>query len=328
MDKSECIDNILRAKESILEAKEVLIACHLNPDGDSMGSLLGLGLGVARLGKKVYMVSPDGVPKIYKTLPGADSVVNKIDKEIELAVAVDCGNKERLGKAYDVFEKAGKKIAIDHHEFGTPFGDINIVDPHASSSGELVYRLLRALPLHITQDIAQDLLTAIIVETNSFRLPNVSPSTFEVCAHLAKTGVDFHKLSELVYWSKRRQAAVLSSLCVSRVKFLNGGKIAWSIAKKSDFKKTHAVTEDVDSVAADMLSIEGVQAAVFFREEKNRKLRASVRSKGNVNIAQVAKNHGGGGHFDAAGCYITNAERSIDKFLKEIEKVVKDAKKK
>jgi phosphoesterase RecJ-like protein len=316
------MDNLYEAKERILEAKEMIIGCHLNPDGDSIGSMLALGLGVARLGKKAYMVSPNGVPKIYRALPGADRVAKKADKPADLAIAVDCGDKERLGRAYGIFEKAKDIIVIDHHEFGETFGNINVIDARASSAGELVYRILRTLPIRITSDMAQNLLTAIIVETNSFRLPNVRPSTFEICAQLAKTGVDFHKLSELVYWSRRRQAALLSGLCVSRAEFSSGGRISWSVARKRDFKKFGAETEDADSVAADMLSVKGVEIAAFFREEKG-KLRVSIRSKGNVNIAKVARDYGGGGHFDAAGCYIANRDRAIKKLLSDLKKVLK-----
>lgn len=303
----------------ICEAKYILIAGHINPDGDSIGSLLSLGLGLKQLGKKVEMVSCDGVPKMYRQLPGAREIRKHTTKTPDLAIAVDCGNKELLGKNFEGFNKAKCILEIDHHEFREPFGNIHIVKPDVAAVGELVYYLLERLGVDITKDIAQNILTSIIVETNFFRLPNIRSVTFQICAQLLKKGVDFSKLSEIVYWSKTKEASLLVGLCLSKCRFLRKGEIVWSILKKIDVMKVNGKDEDTDSVPNEMLAIKGVIMAIFFREVNGNKFRVSLRGKGKINVATLTRKYDGGGHFDAAGCIISKQKGSIRQFLKHAE---------
>lgn len=298
-------------KEKILGAKNIVIAGHVNPDGDSIGSLLSLGLGIEKLGKRVYMVSPDGVPAKYRFLPGADRILKTAQKAADLAIAVDCSNKEILGKAYSIFKKAKDILEIDHHEFKRPFGNLFLIDYKASAVGELVYLLLEELKVSIDKDIALNLLTSIIVETNSFRLPNVRPLTFKICGELIDKDVDFYKLVDMVFWSRTRESAVLTGICLARCKFIEDGKLAWSIIKENDFRLVKGKDEDVDAVADEIRAIQGVEIVVLFREKSKNILRVSLRSKGKINIAAVAEYYRGGGHFDIAGCTIPNNSKSI-----------------
>lgn len=304
-----------RARKKILEAKDIVIASHINPDGDSIGSLLSLGLGIEKLGKRVYMICQDDIPKRYDFLPGANRIIKKVKKRCDLAIAVDCSNKEILGKTYNIFKRARCILAIDHHEFRRPFGNIRLIDVKAAAVGELIYTLLDKLGVDITSRIAQNILTSIIVETNSFKLPNIRSFTFDVCAELMKKNIDFYHLADKVYWSITRESTVLSGICLSRCKFLKNGKIAWSIVRKKDFYKTKGKDEDVDAVANQIRSIKGVKIAVLFREKDKKQLRVSLRSKGKINVASVTEAYGGGGHFDIAGCYIPNNSKSVRKFL-------------
>ena len=301
---------------AIKGAQTIAIAGHINPDGDTIGSLLSLGLGLKKLGKSVYMVSYDGVPKKYKDLPGAKLIKRTLKKKVDLAITVDCNAREMLGGAFKGLRKAETILEIDHHEIREAFGDIRLIDPKAAAVGEQVYTLLKHLGVSITNDIAQNILTSLIVETNSFRLPNVRPYTFEVCAELFKTGVDFYKLVDMIYWSSSREAAVLSGICMGRTKFLSGGHLAWTVATREDFKKVKGKDEDVDALADDIRTIAGVDIVVFFREKTAKKLRVSLRSKKDINIALLAEMYGGGGHSDVAGCTIPNSWEEMQKMLK------------
>ncbi|MFC1514788.1 bifunctional oligoribonuclease/PAP phosphatase NrnA [Candidatus Omnitrophota bacterium] len=309
--------NLSRATKAIVKAKTIAIACHINPDGDTLGSLLSLGLGLKKLGKRVYMLSPDAVPSIYQKLPGASQIIRKTDKAVDLAIAVDCGDKELLGSSFAVFTKAKKTLAIDHHEFRVPFSNIRLVDPQAAAAGELIYALLRALSLPITKNIAQNIMTSIIVETNSFRLPNIRPRTFTICAKLLATGINFYALSKQVYWSKTKPEVLLEGLCLRRIKFTKNSRLCWAKLTLSDFKKFKAKPEDADSLANDLLSIKNVEITILFREQEKGILRVSLRSKGRANVAKLAKEHGGGGHHDASGCTIPNTRRVIEQLLTE-----------
>lgn len=314
--------DLREVKRHILESRNIVIAGHINPDGDSIGSLLALGLGLERLGKRVYMVSPDGVPKRYVKLPRAGRIIKNTKINPDLAISVDCSNKELLGSAFKIFKRSKLILEIDHHEFRRPFGDIRFIEHKAAAVGELIYSLLRELKVKITRDIAQNLLTSIIVETNSFRLPNVRTLTFKVCADLISKDVDFYKLVDLVFWSKTGESAILTGICLSRCRFLKEGRIAWSIVRNSDFNRIRGRDEDVDAVADEMRSIRGVKIVVLFREAKKGILRLSLRSKGNINIASLAEKHGGGGHFDAAGCTILYNQKAIKGLLQGAEKLV------
>jgi len=316
------MDGLEAAKKSIVNSRSIAISGHINPDGDSIGSLLSLGLGLGALGKKVYMISPDGVPDRYRSLPGAGMIIRRLNKPVDLAIAVDCSNKEILGSAYEAFSKTANILEIDHHDFRRPFGNIRMIDKKAAAVGELVYLLLNKLNINFTRQIAQNLMTSIIVETNSFGLPNVRPFTFEVCTKLMNKGINFYKLVDTVFWSKRRESAILSGICLERCKFTKGGRLAWSIIRKKDFRKVGGKDEDVDSVPDSIRAIRNVRVALLLREKSAKTLRVSLRSKEGINVAGIAEHYGGGGHFDVAGCSIPNNVKSVRRFLKQAAELV------
>ncbi|MCF7874133.1 MAG: bifunctional oligoribonuclease/PAP phosphatase NrnA [Candidatus Omnitrophica bacterium] len=313
-----------RVKKEILSAKSITIFSHINPDGDTIGSMLALGLGLKSLGKKVVMLNADSIPKVYQTLPGAKLIKKSLNKKnIDLAIAVDCGKGSLLGKNLTDFKNAKKSIAIDHHRIRNKFAQISVVDPKASAAGEMIYFLLKNFGIDLTKNISENILTSIIVETNSFRLPSTNSKTFAICAELLKTGINFSRISETVYWSKSKQAVMLWSLCAKRMKFLKKDKIVWSIVRTRDFKQFKASDEDVDPFPNEMLAIKNVQIVVFFREKSNNQLRVSLRSKGRINVARFASKFQGGGHFDIAGFYIPNSDQSIKKVIREVKKLIR-----
>ncbi|MDP8259165.1 MAG: bifunctional oligoribonuclease/PAP phosphatase NrnA [Candidatus Aadella gelida] len=315
-----------KAVEAIKNAGTITIAAHVNPDGDTIGSMLSLGLGLEKLGKKVYLVSQDGVPKKYRTLPGAKSVKKTITKKTDIAITVDCNSKKMVGEPYKTMRSADNFIEIDHHETREAFGDLRIIDTKATAVGEQIYELLKKLKVTIDKDIAQNILTSLIVETGSFRLPNIRPFTFQVCADLVKRGADFYKLVDMIFWTHSKEAVLLSGIALSRCKFRKNGKIVWSQIKRKDFENIKGKDEDVDAVADEMRAIKKTEIAVFFREKGKSKIRVSLRSKKHINIAHLAEQYGGGGHSDVAGCVIKNDSAEIRGLLYEAEKYLKDEK--
>ncbi|MDP8262705.1 MAG: DHH family phosphoesterase [Candidatus Ancaeobacter aquaticus] len=317
------MQGLQKAAQMIRKAKTIMVACHINPDGDTIGSLLSLGLALEKIGKRVHFISQDGVPHRFRCLPGARRIKKKLLKKVDLAISVDCNCPEMLGKPFDSVMIADQVLEIDHHEYRRPYGDFALVDLKVSSVGELIYMLLKKLNIKITCDIAQNILTSIIVETNSFSLPTTNSSTFRVSAELLETGLDFYKLTDMVYWSRTREVALLSGICLARCAFLKCGKIAWSIVRAEDFKRIKGKDEDVDAVADEMRSIKGVKISVLFREKGRGLLRVSLRSKGKINVAHLAELFGGGGHADVAGCYISNRPSLIQNLLKQAAKLVR-----
>ena len=313
------MEGLREAKRCILKAKVIAISGHVNPDGDSLGSLLSLSLGLKSIGKRVYSLCQDEIPATYSSLPGINRVTKTTKKKVDIAIAVDCSTKELLGETFSVFKEARSILEIDHHEFRRPFGGIRLIDYKAAAVGELVYILLRGLNIKIIRDIAENLLTSIIVETNSFRLNNVRPFTFRLCAQLLESGVDFRKLVDTIYWSRTKKSLILSGLCLERCKFLANSRLVWSIIRVKDYIKVKGRNYDVDAVPNEMRAIKGVEIAVLFREKDKKRLRVSLRSKEGINIASIAEKYGGGGHFDNAGCYIPNNIKSIKKMLSSIK---------
>ncbi len=311
-----------KIKKEVLDAETIAISGHKYPDGDSIGSLLALGLGLRKLNKKVYMLCGDELPSHYRKLPGADDIVKTTRNKVDLAIAVDCSAMELLGENSSVFQRAGKILVIDHHYYSRPFGDLEFVDPDAAAVGELIYIFLNELGVPIGRDISENILTSIIVETNLFKISNIRPITFRICAEGLNAGVKFSSLVNKVYGPKRREAVMLLSLCLLRSRFIASGRLIWSFIRKSDLIKVGGKEYDADAIAGEMRAIKDVKAAVLFREKDRDTLRVSLRSSGNIDVGAIAKTYGGGGHFDIAGCYIPNDKRYMKKILASASKAV------
>ncbi len=308
--------------EVLKTAKKVMVVSHLNPDGDTLGCMLALGLALMQKGKQVSLVCQDAVPTRYQFLPGSELVRSECREKVDVAVAVDCGGVRQLGTSKQAFFKARTTLQVDHHDFGDPFGKIQIVDPEASAVGEIIYHLIEALKVEITPAIATCLLTSIIVDTGAFRFSNIRAKTFEICAQLAKKGVDLQHLIEGCYWVKSRSMALLSSHAMLSAKFSKDGSIAWAMVSQAAIRRYGAGLSDADSVADDLRSIENVKIAALFRETDRGHYRVSLRSKKGVQVALVAQRFGGGGHHNSAGCSITKSVSEMKKLLKALEELV------
>jgi len=311
---------LTRAEKVIRASQRIVISCHINPDGDAIGSMLALGLGLRLKGKQVVMVSADPVPKVYRSLPGADLIRRSIQRKerFDLAIAVDCSYRHMLGSVDKVFGRTPLIMALDHHLEREAFGPLDVVDPQAAAMAEIIYVLFKKFKVGIDRPIAENLLTSIIVETNSYRLPSVRPLTFRISAALAATGLNYTRLTEHVYWAVRKEAALLMGIALRRSCFLKNGQVVWTLIKRSDFEQTGGREEDIDPMPDELRAIQGVKIAVLFRETSRGRLRVSLRSKGHINVGRVARKYGGGGHFDVAGCFLSSTARARNRFLADV----------
>jgi len=228
-----------------------------------------------------------------------------------------------VGKPYEKIKEYGRLIEIDHHEVRKPFGDLRIIDDKATAVGEQIYSLLKKLKVTIDKNIALNILTSLIVETGSFRLPNMRPFTFQVCSELLKTGADFYKLADMIFWSHSKEVVLLSGKALARCRFLEQGKLVWSHIKIKDIQTVGGKDEDVDAGADEMRAIKDTEIAVFFREKSGSRARVSLRSKKHINVALLAERYGGGGHSDVAGCVIKNEPREIRGLLREAQRLIR-----
>jgi phosphoesterase RecJ-like protein len=317
--------NISSVIREINRAASVAICVHMFPDGDAIGSMVALALALRSKGKRVALFSPNKPPKRYEflSLYPKIHIGNKNGVRYDLAIAVDCASPEQLGALYGgLFKTARKTLEIDHHGFRKTFADLSFLDHEAAAVGEMIYALVKSMRLEISRSMAEAILISLIVETGSFRLPSVNKKTVEFCADLVGRGVNYYSLVQKSYWSRTRSEVYLLGLCLSRIKFYLGGRIAVSFVHAKDLRDFRGREEDIDPVIDQIRTLKSVLVAVFFREMKGRKWRVSLRSKERFNVGRVAELFGGGGHADVAGCYLPRTQRAKSDLMRELMRLI------
>jgi len=293
-----------RLEDLIVKSGTFFLAGHLNPDGDTIGSMLAIASVLKRLGKKVRLFSQDPVPGNLCFLPNARSVRSRLPAgRFDAAILLECSTPERGGSLEPVLKRCGTVVNIDHHKTSEFYGDINIVEPHSSSTAEIVYRLFYNMNVNVTRREAACLYTGIVTDTGRFHFPATSPRTLEVASRLLETGFKFSRINDLLYATKACEGLKLLGRALESLELKAGGKLAVLTLKASDFKELNARSEHSENVINYGLMPPGVKAAVMFREEAER-ISVTFRSRGHLDMSLVAKAFGGGGHRNASGCRI------------------------
>ncbi len=299
------------AVEAICGANRIMLAAHVNPDGDTLGCVLALTHALRLLGKEAVPFSAHGVPDIYDWMPGASWVQTACEHhDFDLAIICDAGAVNRIGSAVaPAAESARTLINIDHHVSDGLFGDIQIVDQRSAATAELVYHLLRSLQAAchhhlLTNEVAVCLMTGIITDTGSFRFLNVTPHTFSLAAHLQRLGADPAPIAEQVFENRSFAALQLMGLAITKMSISADGQIAWSAISFDDFQRLGAVDADTEGIVSNLRSIKGVKLGILFREVKPGTVRISLRSREGCDVTKIARVFGGGGHKLASGCSV------------------------
>ncbi len=298
--------------EKIKTSSRFMVVSHVNPEGDAIGSLLGLSIALKALGKDVTPYLEDPVPDVFKFLPGADTVVHTLEgaAPFDAVFAVDCGKIDRLGRRYHDFKGYGFILNIAHHTTNDLFGDLNVIAPEESATGEVIYDFCKAASIDITRDIAINLYVAIHTDTGSFRYSSSSADSFIKAGDLVRRGADPWDISRRVYENNpvkkyKLLGMVLSTLDVMSVEGAErNGSIATMLVTLDMFTETAAEKDLADGFVNYARGIEGVEVGVLFRECPSGEYKVSLRSKGYVDVARVAEIFGGGGHSHAAGCTV------------------------
>ena len=286
------------------------IASHLSPDGDTLGSACALGMALEKIGKRTILACRDAVPQQYTFLPGSGRFLTFNDiiaRNLDIAsyknlVLVDCNDIKRTGleKTALASTKFGASAVIDHHEGDFLFGDIKWVVPPVAAAGMLVYSIVNALGVEITEPIASNLYTALVIDTGNFRYPNTSPEVLRVAADLAEAGASPYQINKAVNesWSEGRFRLFIKVLGTL---FINKG-IAITYVTRKMFEETGTVSDDTENFASFALTMKDIRVAVFIREMGDNHYKLSLRSVEEVDVERFAASHGGGGHKNAAGC--------------------------
>ena len=320
------IDRIL---EVIRENKTFCIVGHMRPDGDCIGSQLGLALALRNEGKRVTVWNQDAIPLKYKFLVGDDLIEKpKRGEKFDCVIATDCASYERLGTVGDHIKNRKVLINIDHHATNPRYGDVNWVSPREPSCGELIYRLLKVARWPITKPIADLLFAAFSTDTGSFQYPNTRPGTFHAGAELVTRGANLAKICDEVYQSYPLSRAKLLKHVYSKFRLTADDRIAWLWLKKKDFTRTGAESDDTEGLIDHLRAIEPVIVACVFEELEPELTRISLRSKSDrVNVSEICGQFGGGGHPAAAGARIPGNPLSVQrKVIAAVKRALKAAK--
>jgi phosphoesterase RecJ-like protein len=287
-------------------ADSIALACHVNPDGDALGSLLALGIALKANypNKAITLLSHDGVPEIYEFLPGSGQVLSESPILCyDLAIALDSGDPERTGeRIFPIFAASTVRMDIDHHIGEGEFGDVRLLDTKAAATAEIVYDLITHLGTPITTDIATCLLTGVITDTGSFRFMNVTPRTLRTAASLIEAGASPSLIAERVFDNRTFAATKLLGRTLSSLQSDLDGRIMYAAIRYSDFIETGSADQDTEGFINLVRSIRSSEVALLFRESEEGNVRISLRSCDKVNVSEVAQQFGGGGHRMASGC--------------------------
>lgn len=294
----------------LLASQNILVVMHIQPDGDTTGSALGLAEALRQRNKRVTVVCQDSVPSRYRFLPGAESVVtwDSVNPEdYDLGVTVDCGAESRVGP-FEQFAAVRQTANIDHHVSNTRFAQVNWVDGDASATGEMVAGLLWSWDPIIPSDQAVCLYTAISTDTLSFRQINTSGHTLATVAALVHTGFELATVNERLWESQSRAESQLLGWALLNAHVSSNGKVSWLQVPRTIVKRFSAVDADVDALVHHLRSVQSVVVAIVTRElPDGRTVKVSWRGKREADVSVMAQRFGGGGHRYSAAAHVVGS---------------------
>jgi len=294
-----------------------LLTTHVNPDGDAIGSLGALSLVLEDLGKKVVAYCQDEIPGFLRFLPYSDRIVREIPgrDRFDVAVVLDCGELDRIGNANEVLRHVEKIIHIDHHSSSDDFGQLNLVLPGCSSTAEILYEIFQAIPASLSLEAAENIYTAILTDTGSFRFANTTARALDIAAEMVGLGVAPDKIASEVYDSMSPERLRLLALSLNTLTLRASGRLATMQVSRRMLEETETTVMDTDGFVNYPRGINTAEMAIFFREMDSGKVNVSLRSRGRVNVAEFARNYDGGGHHNAAAF---RAEGSLTEVVEKI----------
>jgi bifunctional oligoribonuclease and PAP phosphatase NrnA len=308
---------------SLIRSRErFVLSSHARPDGDSIGSQMAMAYALRELGKEVVIVNADPAPPPLQQFPGVGSIIvaPRVDGDADAAIIMECGDLGRTGvEGLDRFFV----VNIDHHPGNTSYGAINWFDPGAAACGEMVFELVRALGVRLTVDIATHIYMAILTDTGSFHYSSISPRTFDICREALVAGVDPVAVARNVYDSNNMGRLKLFGAVLGGMQIDQTGRIAIVYLDHEIARAAGGTYEDTEGLINLPLTVKEIEAVVFFKHIEGEQYRVSMRSKGDVDISAVAKEFGGGGHRNAAGCTVTGGIDALQKqFVEKITAVI------
>jgi len=299
--------------DEISRCRRFLVASHINPEGDCIGSLLAFGKLLRYLGKDFVLYNADEIPDQYSFLPGSGDIVHTIPEGFspDVIFTVDTPSIERADPNGRFNHIGAKIVNIDHHPSNRLYGDYNYVDENAASTGVIIYRLFKRLEIPLDGETATDIFCSIMVDTGRFRFSNANSEAFSICAEMVDAGADPDYITTKVYYQLSFQSLKALGRLLSDMELHLGGKVA-SISVTDDLlSEGESTLQDIEGLADYTISVRGVKVGILFRESPGDVVRVSFRSTGDVDVNLLAAEFGGGGHRKAAGCKINGTLQDV-----------------
>ena len=305
--------------DAIRTRQRFVLSSHARPDGDSIGSQLAMAYALRAMGKSADIVNADPAPPPIMQFPGVPDIriAPAVDGDYDAAIIMECGDLSRTGvtglERYFV-------VNIDHHQGNANYGAVNWFDANAAACGEMVFDLVRALDVPLTVPIATHIYLAIHTDTGSFHYSHITPRTFEICRACLEAGVDPIDVARKIYDSNSMGRLKLFGAVLGAMQIDATGRVAIVYLDHEMARAAGGTYEDTEGLINLPLTVKEIQAVLFFKQIEGDSYRISMRSKGDVDIAAVAKEFGGGGHKNAAGCTASGGVDTLQKlFVEKIE---------
>ena len=293
-------DQIQAFGDLVSRADRILIISHIRPDGDAVGSTLGLGLILEEMGKEVSLVLEDGVPKVFNHLTGSDRIIRESVGVFDLVVVVDCSDIERIGSVLD--EYGEPDVNIDHHPTNTQFAKLNLVRDNAVATVEIIFDLVQELSYPINLPIAEALLTGLLTDSLGFRTSNTNPQTLRIAAELMEFGANLPMLYRKAMLEKSIEAVKYWGQGLSGIQMED--RLVWaSLSLEDRIAADYPGRDDADLINV-LARIKEADISIVFVEQKNGSVKVSWRSRPGFDVSSIATQFGGGGHKPAAGADI------------------------
>ena len=302
------MDNIVN---HLKQSRRVIIASHINPDGDAIGSLVAMGVALEANGIDATLFNESPIPAVYRFLPGVERITRHVKNEtvFDTAIVLDCGDLERVGSMAGTLAAVPVVINIDHHVTNSGFGDYKLIDTAACATAEIVHGLITAMGIEIDQTMATSIYTGIVTDTGSFRFSNTNHAAFAICDEMVQKGVQPYKVAQHVYGTYSLGRIKLLNLALETIEISTNGNLSLMMLTRQMLKDTGTHPEDADGLINYARRIEDVKLAAMIQEQENghhgrdgiKEYHVSLRSDGSVDVAAIAAGFGGGGHPSAAG---------------------------
>ena len=303
------------------QAERPVLICHFSPDGDALGTMLGLVIALQKLGKQPDAICQDPLPANFQYLPGANRVLSRPAGNYDLIVSLDCSDARRMGTPYEILSSQGKSIPIiniDHHVTNLNFGELNWVDPEAVAAAEMVLELIELMGIALDPDLATCLLTGIVTDTRGFRTANMSPKVMAAVARLMEAGASLSEITGSAFSHRPLAAVRLWDRALSETHL--DGRILWCFITREMRVQSNYPTDGDAGLVGFLCDVSEADIAVVFTERDDGEIDVGIRAIPGLDVSQVALSLGGGGHPQAAGCMLrTTLQEAVEIVLPRLQ---------